>query len=220
MEEAKEVSVVGVLDMYGFESLDTSGYEQLLFNYADEKLQKLYLSKVFDAERLLFTEEGLGELMNSMAHADKTTPVIELLENKAIGKPQGVFVKLESYKKNDDFIAFLTAMTKDYKDCKCYEKHKQRDKFIIKHTAKEVVYSAKDFIEKNMDRVNSDVKVFIRTKLDPLVSSMLKVLCASSSGRRIWRHLEPHCGTGSARRLQSSSTTLSTLLATRTSSDV
>jgi len=190
--ESKETDVktIGVADLYGFESLETGGYEQLLINYVDDKLQKLYLSKVFDSEKALFKEEGLHELINSTTYLDKTTPIIELLENKAIGKPQGVFWKLESYKKNEDFMTLLGSMTKDYKDSKNYEKHKQRDKFMLKHTAKEITYSAKDFIDRNIDKVNIDVKDFIKDKLDPSISDILKVMSHYNINRQDWKWLE------------------------------
>lgn len=176
--QSKEENIksMGVLDICGFEYLDVCGYEQLIINYADEKLQKLYLTTIFDMEKTIFKEEGLNELENSIVYVDNTTPVIMLLENKIKGKPIGIFNKIEEYKKNDDFINLLGAMTKDYKDCKCYEKHKQRDKFIVKHTFKDVVYTAKDFIEKNFDKTSDFLKSFLMTKLAPEIGSIFKVI--------------------------------------------
>lgn len=169
-----DIKTVGLLDIFGFECFIFNDYEQLLINYTNEKLQKLYLNAVFEAEKITFKEEGLSEIVGKLKYTDKTTPVIELLDNKAPGKPQGLFNKIDDYKKNEDWKNLHSAIYKDFQKHDNFVKHKDLDKFQIKHTAKYVIYSTKEFIEKNLDKLSDDLKEMMYNRMDPLIGSILK----------------------------------------------
>ena len=43
--------MMGILDMYGFEAFQHNGFEQLLINYANEKLQQMFIESSFKQEQ-------------------------------------------------------------------------------------------------------------------------------------------------------------------------
>lgn len=51
---------IGLLDIFGFEDFLINSIEQFCINYTNEKLQNLYISYVFKAEKVIFESEGLS----------------------------------------------------------------------------------------------------------------------------------------------------------------
>jgi len=52
-------NALGILDMYGFENLETNRLEQLLINYTNERLQLLFCEQVLMREQQIYISEGL-----------------------------------------------------------------------------------------------------------------------------------------------------------------
>ena len=57
-EKTPPSNYIGVLDIFGFESFEQNGLEQLLINYANESLQLIFNRAVLDAEQDMYLEEG------------------------------------------------------------------------------------------------------------------------------------------------------------------
>ena len=53
---------IGLLDIFGFEAFGTNSLEQLLINYANERLQQQFNAFVFKLEEKEFASEGLSKV--------------------------------------------------------------------------------------------------------------------------------------------------------------
>jgi myosin heavy subunit len=82
----RDTKTIGLLDIFGFENFEPfseNNFEQMCINYVNEKLHKLYISAIFDAEKFELKMEGLEEKVASLKYPDLTSlDVIRLLDEK------------------------------------------------------------------------------------------------------------------------------------------
>jgi myosin heavy subunit len=71
-------SIVGLLDIFGFESFVTNSFEQLCINYCNEKLNNHFNEHVFKHELAIYEEEGVS--VKDLSYKDNM-PILEFLEN-------------------------------------------------------------------------------------------------------------------------------------------
>ena len=99
------VGSIGVLDIYGFEQFETNGFEQLLINYANEKLQRHFNRHLFEVEQDLYSVEGVDWTYISF---NDNRPCLELIEGG--GGIVGILSTLD-----DSWGGMGTASEKDVK---------------------------------------------------------------------------------------------------------
>jgi myosin-1 len=51
--------VLGILDIYGFEAFEQNGFEQLIINFSNEKVQQLVIDWAFRQEQEDIVQQGL-----------------------------------------------------------------------------------------------------------------------------------------------------------------
>ena len=170
---------IGVLDIYGFEQFDTNGFEQLLINYANEKLQRHFNRHLFEVEQELYESEGVDW---SYITFNDNRPCLELIEGGdgnvgllsilddawgGMGSASEKDVKFVSHL-HQQFGGLASPKGKKKGDgsSQCSGKHKNyitpkfgNDRqFIIVHYAGEVRYTANEFVEKNVESLSNELK--------------------------------------------------------------
>ncbi|XP_035795364.1 unconventional myosin-Ib-like isoform X3 [Anopheles albimanus] len=137
---------IGLLDFYGFESLEKNSFDQLAINYCNERLQQHFIKNVLKHQQDLYVNEGLDWIRIEFFD---NAPICELIDKPCFGilhlldEPQVV---------NDGLL-----LTRLHQCCAGHTNFLARDAtlpsncFQVRHFEGPVVYTTNGFIEKNMD---------------------------------------------------------------------
>lgn len=83
---------IGILDIYGFENFDNlNSYEQLLINYANEKMQSHFNKHIFQIEQAEYESESIDW---SYIKFNDNQACVDLIDGKPFGKT-GIFQTLD-----------------------------------------------------------------------------------------------------------------------------
>ncbi|KAG8055648.1 hypothetical protein GUJ93_ZPchr0001g33025 [Zizania palustris] len=141
--------LIGVLDIYGFESFKTNSFEQLCINFTNEKLQQHFNQNVFKMEQEEYTREQINW---SYIEFVDNQDVLDLIEKK----PGGIIALLDEacmFPKSTH-ETFSQKLYEKFKNHKRFNKPKlSRTAFTIQHYAGDVIYQADHFLDKNKDYV-------------------------------------------------------------------
>ncbi|KAL8164684.1 UNVERIFIED_CONTAM: Unconventional myosin-Ig [Gekko kuhli] len=170
-------TVIGVLDIYGFEIFDTNSFEQFCINYCNEKLQQLFIELILRQEQAEYQREGIEwqhiEYFNNQI-------IVDLVEESH----KGIIAILDeaclTAGKVTDAL-FLESMNSRLRKHPHYTSRKvdPTDKsmefgrdFRIKHYAGDVTYSVEGFLDKNKDTLFQDFKRLMYNSADPVLREM------------------------------------------------
>ncbi|CAL5206920.1 unnamed protein product [Lathyrus oleraceus] len=164
--------LIGVLDIYGFESFQTNSFEQFCINFTNEKLQQHFNQHVFKMEQEEYTKEGIE--WSYLEFVDNQD-VLDLIEKK----PGGVVALLDEacmFPKSTH-ETFSQKLYQTFKDHKRFIKPKlARSDFTIVHYAGEVKYQSEHFIDKNKDYVVPEHQDMLSTSKCSFVSGLFPPL--------------------------------------------
>ncbi|KAF0733977.1 hypothetical protein Ae201684_009154 [Aphanomyces euteiches] len=143
---------IGLLDIFGFESFDHNGFEQLCINYANEKLQQKFNSDIFKTVQTEYIQEGIPLELVSF---EDNQPILDLVEGRMglidLLNETGVLAKATD-------AAFVSKIHEAFSAHKNYEKVRVNAmQFKILHYAGEVTYNGEHFLEKNKDTLPPEI---------------------------------------------------------------
>ncbi|KAL6463274.1 hypothetical protein MHYP_G00276650 [Metynnis hypsauchen] len=157
-------SVIGLLDIYGFEVFQNNSFEQFCINYCNEKLQQLFIELTLKSEQEEYEAEGIGwetvEYFNNKIICDlveeKFKGIIAILDEECL-RP-GDACDLTFLEKLEDRLGghahFVTHKLANGK----IRKAVGREEFRLLHYAGEVNYNVNGFLDKNNDLLYRNLK--------------------------------------------------------------
>ncbi|XP_048195332.1 unconventional myosin-Ig isoform X3 [Perognathus longimembris pacificus] len=170
-------TVIGVLDIYGFEVFPVNSFEQFCINYCNEKLQQLFIRLILKQEQEEYEREGISwqsvEYFNNAA-------IVELVERPH----RGILAVLDEACSTAGPITdriFLQTLDAHHRHHPhyCSRQLCPTDKtmefgrdFRIKHYAGDVTYSVEGFIDKNRDFLFQDFKRLLYNSTNPTLRAM------------------------------------------------
>ncbi|MCL4146309.1 UNVERIFIED_CONTAM: hypothetical protein GTU68_025870 [Idotea baltica] len=170
-------TVIGVLDIYGFEIFERNSFEQFCINYCNEKLQQLFIELVLRQEQEEYMREGIEWTAVEYFNNEIICDLVEVNHKGIISILDEACLNVG--KITDELV--LEAMEKKLKGHKHFTSRKLSpsdkelkhvEEFRIRHYAGDVIYNIKGFLEKNKDTLFQDFKRLMYSSKDPVISGM------------------------------------------------
>ncbi|KAH9659153.1 Myosin-11 [Citrus sinensis] len=176
-QDPNSKSLIGVLDIYGFESFKSNSFEQFCINFTNEKLQQHFNQHVFKMEQEEYTKE---EIDWSYIEFVDNQDVLDLIEKK----PGGIIALLDEacmFPKSTH-ETFANKLYQTFKSHKRFVKPKfSRTDFAIAHYAGEVMYQSDQFLDKNKDYVVPEHQDLLSASNCPFVAGLFPPLPEETS---------------------------------------
>uniref|UniRef100_A0A0E0GS16 Myosin motor domain-containing protein n=1 Tax=Oryza nivara TaxID=4536 RepID=A0A0E0GS16_ORYNI len=170
-QDPNSKQLIGVLDIYGFESFKINSFEQLCINYTNEKLQQHFNQHVFKMEQEEYTRE---EINWSYIEFVDNQDVLDLIEKKG-----GLIALLDEacMFPRSTHETFAQKLYTTFKNNKRFAKPKlSRTDFTIVHYAGDVTYQADFFLDKNKDYVVAEHQDLLNASSCPFVAALFPAL--------------------------------------------
>lgn len=170
---------IGILDIFGFETLLNNSFEQLCINFANERLQQQFNEQVFVFEQIEYEKEGLN--WSCVTFRDNQ-PVIDLISKK----PSGLLNILEEHgmmnRKPDDSALLTSYGQMHHQKHPAYEKPRfGEETFTVKHFAGDVSYNIQGFLGKNNDSLQDDLLELIKSSHNVFLLNMMALTSSEAS---------------------------------------
>ncbi|XP_045484063.1 unconventional myosin IC isoform X1 [Pieris rapae] len=188
-ERDPRASVMGILDIYGFEIFPKNSFEQFCINFCNEKLQQLFIELTLKQEQEEYLREGIEwepvEYFNNIVICDlieaRHRGIISILDDECLrpGDATDLSFLEKLTQKLDGHAHFKSHQKADART----QKLMGRDEFCLVHYAGEVTYNVNTFIEKNNDLLFRDMQNLMSASGNTTVGCCFKDLNLRSKKR-------------------------------------
>lgn len=166
-------SMIGVLDIYGFERFKVNSFEQFCINYANERLQHEFNRHVFKLEQDEYMAE---EISWTFIDFSDNQPTIDMIEGRL-----GILALLDEESRlpsgaDESFLQKLyTQMDRKPELKNSFKKPRfGQSAFTVCHYALDVEYEAAGFLEKNRDAVPDEHLALLAATTNPFLKEVLE----------------------------------------------
>ncbi|CAJ1068809.1 unconventional myosin-Ih [Xyrichtys novacula] len=182
-------TVIGLLDIYGFEVFYVNSFEQFCINYCNEKLQQLFIQLTLKSEQEEYEAEDIEwepvQFFNNKIICDlveeKHRGIISILDEECL-RP-GDATDLTFLERLEDKMGnhphFVTHKLAD----KMTRKSLERGDFRLLHYAGEVTYCVVGFLDKNNDLLYRNIKDLICQSKNAIVRECFSTVDPDSRRR-------------------------------------
>uniref|UniRef100_A0A7N6AIQ2 Myosin IG n=1 Tax=Anabas testudineus TaxID=64144 RepID=A0A7N6AIQ2_ANATE len=160
-------TVIGVLDIYGFEIFDNNSFEQFCINYCNEKLQQLFIELILQQEQAEYQREGI-----TWQHINyfNNQIIVDLVEQSHKGIISILDEACLTVGKVTDTVCLDSMDTKlaqhpHYTSRKVSMVHKRPLRLHLS-------YSVEGFLDKNKDPLFQDFKRLMYNSANPVLKEM------------------------------------------------
>lgn len=173
-------TLIGILDIYGFEIFKRNGYEQFCINYCNEKLQQVFIELTLRSEQEEYQREGIQ--WEQVTYFDNKI-ICDLVEEKH----KGIISLLDEECLRPGDATDLTLLAKlnkqlaghkhfcSYDTVGNHDKQKKTygmEEFRLQHYAGEVSYSIRGFLDKNNDLLYRDLKQAMAASTNDIIAKV------------------------------------------------
>ncbi|XP_033733062.1 uncharacterized protein LOC117322317 [Pecten maximus] len=159
---------IGILDIAGFEKLESNSMEQMCINLINERLQSFTNKNVMDFEISIYKEEGIQIPDIKFQNNDA---LLQLFMKKTFGLLSLLDEESKLGQGSDE--KFVKKLKDNYGTHESFTVSPQgRVEFGIRHFAGQVWYDGSNFVEKNRDMLSADITSCMKNSENPFVSDL------------------------------------------------
>ncbi len=168
--------MIGLLDIFGFESFVTNSFEQLCINFCNEKLNNHFNEHVFKHELSIYESEGIE--VEELDFKDNAM-IVDFLENQNCGILSLLDDQIMISGTDDKFLSRVAQLHKTSPQYKAPRRKDCPDPdpgncFGINYYAGTVYYNVRGFLDKNKDTLHGDVIDALRGSKCKMVADMFE----------------------------------------------
>jgi len=165
-----EANEIGILDIFGFETLGKNSFEQICINMTNEQLQFFFNQHIFKWEQDEYHKEGID--WKDIKFSDNK-PTLDFF----FGKPVGFLSVLdeESHFPQSTNLSFTQKLVQNFRGMNHVFQGPRSDSslsFSVNHYAGKVEYNSQGFLEKNRDTIPPGMIQLLQHSENKLISQI------------------------------------------------